>query len=64
MGTDKTSERTILKGYVNDLQHVQDQVGLTDWERDFIEKMKVLNFLENLSPKQKDVILKLAEKYL
>jgi hypothetical protein len=53
----------ILKEHVKDLLLVADQVGMSDWERNFLQDMDDRRSFLSLSPKQKQAILTLAEKY-
>lgn len=58
--TEKEKTTKILKAYANDLYLASDELGLTDWEKDFVFDMvnKVGYF-----PKQAEKLLQLAEKY-
>lgn len=53
----------ILRETVDDLLHIADQVGMTAWERNFLEDMHDRTTMKYLSDKQKGVIANLAEKY-
>lgn len=56
-------EATVLKEYCDDLREMQDQLGLSQWEQEFLESMRIRGKLEHLSEKQKQTILNLVEKY-
>lgn len=53
----------ILKEHVKDLLHMSDQLGLSDWERNFLTDMDNRRSFLSLSPAQKQKILDIAEKY-
>lgn len=58
-----STELSLLKETVEDLYLIMDQVGMGDWEREFVTAMKERDNLLFLSAKQKQKISDLVEKY-
>ncbi len=64
MSVPQKSEQQTFKEYVADLYEVQDQVGMTAWERDFVSDLQHRSHgCGFLTPKQKEFVLRLVEKY-
>lgn len=53
-------DHKVLHDYANDLYLASDQLGLSEWERDFVFDMVGM---KTYSPKQGEKILQIAEKY-
>lgn len=53
-------EHKVLKDYATDLYMIADSKGMSEWEKDFLFDM---TNQRSFSPKQKEKILQLVEKY-
>jgi acyl CoA:acetate/3-ketoacid CoA transferase alpha subunit len=62
-GSPRKPDYALLKETVDDLYLIMDQVGMSDWERDFVTSMKERDNLLFLSSNQKQKIADLVEKY-